>query len=196
MPIYDQHKLIFIHIPKCAGTSINNFYAPNLEKKYSNPSSFSLKHMFGRELQHITARRMSYLAPLRFRKYFKFAIVRHPVDRMYSEYKWRKSWDIDTAKYSFSEFLATVPYRQKDPHFRPSSDFVFANNGLLLVDYVAKLETIDADLRKINDLVNLSFQGDLGVSNVTVKEKSYSEEDIKFIKRFYLKDFESFGYEV
>tara|TARA_Y100000296_G_scaffold87150_1_gene130092 strand:- start:11958 stop:12377 length:420 start_codon:yes stop_codon:yes gene_type:complete len=139
---------------------------------------------------------MSYLAPLRFRKYFKFAIVRHPVDRMYSEYKWRKSWDIDTAKYSFSEFLATVPYRQKDSHFRPCSDFVFANNGRPLVDYVAKLESIDADLKKINDLANLNCQGELGVSNVTVKEMSYSEADIKFIKLFYLKDFENFGYEV
>lgn len=195
MPIYDNHKLIFIHVPKCAGTSINNFYMPNLEANFSEPSSFSFKYMFGRELQHITARRMSIFAPLRFRKYFKFSLVRNPYDRIQSEYRWRKAWDVTVSNTTFSDFLSSVSYRQKDPHFRPASDFIFSQNGKLLVDYVGKFEKIDTELKRINELAQLPLSNVLKKSNVTEREELCTEKDRVFIRTFYAVDFDNFEYD-
>ena len=106
--------------------------------------------MYGRELQHITARKMSFLAPFRFRKYFKFAFVRNPYRRIESEFNWRKSWDSATNKMSLSTFIDTIPYRLNEPHFMPANKFLLTSSGTFLVDFVGKFENMESDLQKIN----------------------------------------------
>lgn len=195
MPIYDKHKMIFIHVPKCAGTSINNYYCPKLQSSYSNPKDFSLKYMFGRELQHITARKMSILAPVRFRKYFKFAFVRNPYSRIESEYNWRKSWDSLTQKMSLSDFIDTIPERQGDAHFLPASKFLISSKGKLLVDFVGKFESMEEELIKIDSLAGIDIERGIGKANVSRNSSTMTEKDKKEIYRIYQKDFENFNYE-
>lgn len=196
MPIYDNHKLIFIHVPKCAGTSINNYYCPGLQSRFTHPSKFSLNLMYGRELQHITARKMSFLAPFRFKKYFKFAFVRNPYRRVESEFNWRKSWDSATKKMSLSTFIDTIPYRLNEPHFMPANKFLFTSNGTVLVDFIGKFENMESDLQKINQLAGVNVEGNIGKANVSQKVTSLTENDKKKIHEIYQEDFRAFNYDV
>ena len=152
--------------------------------------------MYGRELQHITARKMSFLAPFRFRKYFKFAFVRNPYRRIESEFNWRKSWDSATNKMSLSTFIDTIPYRLNEPHFMPANKFLLTSSGTFLVDFVGKFENMESDLQKINQLAGVNVEGNIGKANVSHKVTLLTENDKRKIHNIYKEDFKAFNYDV
>jgi hypothetical protein len=63
----DEHQCIFIHIPKAAGTSV-------------------ALTLFGEPSRHVPWFEYYQANPRKFRKYFKFAFVRNPWDRLVSSY--------------------------------------------------------------------------------------------------------------
>ena len=71
--IIDQHKAIFIHIPKNAGSSVKTYFKYNSSKN---------KH---RTIEQIKAEN-----PEAYDSYRKFAIIRNPYDRMVSWYFYLK----------------------------------------------------------------------------------------------------------
>lgn len=64
--ITHDYKLIFIHVPKCAGRSIND--------------------VFNQRFDHFTARYYEKEYADQWKKYTKFTIVRNPFDRLVSIY--------------------------------------------------------------------------------------------------------------
>nr|WP_136251736.1 sulfotransferase family 2 domain-containing protein [Ningiella ruwaisensis] len=200
MPIFDQHKCIFVHIPKCAGTSISNVFSDGHPIfSTSNYDEFSLKYMKGRNLEHSTAKKIRLLAPFRFRRYFKFAFVRNPFDRMVSEYKWRKTWDDQMNEKSFSDMLKDIPvYRkQKKPHFFTAKSFLTDRRGNLIVDYIGKFENIDNDFEEIAKRIGIAKT--LPKKNVTASESQkfsdyYDDETKQLVMRYFSEDFEYLSY--
>tara|TARA_B100000212_G_scaffold315324_1_gene269437 strand:- start:227 stop:580 length:354 start_codon:yes stop_codon:yes gene_type:complete len=67
LPIWKKHNVIFIHVPKAAGVSVNNA-------------------IYGRPLGHFYAIDVQSMYPKIFKDLFTFSVVRHPVDRLYSAY--------------------------------------------------------------------------------------------------------------
>lgn len=68
-----NNTLLFIHIPKAAGTSIS-------------------KVIYGKRLGHFSySEYHSYLAPKRFEKFTAFSVVRNPYARLVSAYEYAKS---------------------------------------------------------------------------------------------------------
>ena len=63
----DEFRCIFIHIPKTAGTSVS-------------------ETLFGRASRHVPYFEYERANPWKFRRYFKFAFVRNPWDRLVSTY--------------------------------------------------------------------------------------------------------------
>lgn len=111
MPIFHEHKLIFIHIPKNAGTSICKLFGLN---NFDN-QQVDLNSLFGQyqgtQLQHLKYNQLSqYLSPEIMSTYKYLAIIRSPIDRLVSEYQWLKShhfWSQHLIKHlnSLREFL-------------------------------------------------------------------------------------------
>src|SRR5690606_39458213 len=92
--ISHKHKCIFIHIPKCAGSSIRDFYfdTPNLDWRTPN---YELLYGWCPKrrihLQHATAKQLletELITENDWNDYFKFTFVRNPWDRAYSSYLW------------------------------------------------------------------------------------------------------------
>ena len=80
--IIDKEKLIFIHIPKNAGTSIKSIFSEN--KNFHIPGGEIFKHKTINEIkkEHLD----------KYNEYKKFAIIRNPYDRMISFYAYYKNY--------------------------------------------------------------------------------------------------------
>ena len=70
---FNKTKSIFIHIPKCAGTSIG-------EAIYGD-----------KKIGHYTAEDFFYINKSKFNNYYKFTVIRDPLDRCYSAFHYLKS---------------------------------------------------------------------------------------------------------
>src|SRR5260221_667113 len=94
------HKTIFVHIPKCAGQSVEETFlkdiSPDLdwEKHRHIISCFQRPESWGKQfperLAHLTADEylsLSFVSQSVWEKYYKFAIVREPIDRCISMWK-------------------------------------------------------------------------------------------------------------
>jgi hypothetical protein len=93
------YKVIFVHIQRTGGNSIQKVFAehdPQLVTRLSlDPANKRIKHCFAADVQAAVTSDV-------FRKYTKFCVVRNPYDRMVSWY----------AMFKHAETIQTVAYEQ------------------------------------------------------------------------------------
>jgi hypothetical protein len=156
-----SHKFgfLFVHVPKTAGQSIERFFMARHGLTWKERSQLLIRSnpdpaCGPEELAHMTAREyrdLGYLAGEAFSRYFKFAFVRNPWDRIVSEYKFRKEY---YEHFSFRKFvLERLP--QRDPysdyyrHITPQCEFLFDQGGALIVDFVGRFENLQNDFNQV-----------------------------------------------
>lgn len=142
MPIYTlstslkQISILFIHIPKCGGGSIEKFLRDNnLTQFMFSTQVFKFlvcppKHRNRCSLQHMHASLLEAVLDINSFDYI-FTIVRNPVHRIISEYKWRilddsaqKGFDMwyEKTRKSFNCYNFF-----RDNHIRPMNEFITRN---------------------------------------------------------------------
>lgn len=186
---YDKKRVIFIHIPKVAGTSV----------------SYGL---YGRTLGHFKAKMIKENYPKDFDEYFKFALVRNPYDRVYSAYKFIKQngtevMGIENKKVYHTKvfetyesfvmnWLPNVDIKKEDYVFQPQYSFIY-DKDKLIVDKIWNIENMQVFTSEINEL--LGFQLNIEHLNKSKKtNKEISQEMREVIYTVYKKDFELLGY--
>jgi len=198
MVVCHIRKIIFIHIPKTAGSSIEHLLRD--EGKYELDfigvrNGRSTHHYMGIELKLI----LKELYPT----YYKFSFVRNPYDRLISEYFWCRINNVGHKfNKTFDEFLDYVEDVIKNKkffkpiendHFIPQYSFLFFNNKLL-VNNIFKYE----DIETIAPLIKkrLKIKTSLQHLNKSVKnEITLTQEQKDRIYNLYKIDFETFNYE-
>lgn len=193
MIIDDQLKLVFIHIPKTGGTSIYHWL-----KNQTDQTVALWGNKDGIDYAHLTLDQVNRMMSFNLEDYFKFAFVRHPLDRIYSAYL--QPYRQTNPKLSFDQFLENyVKLAGKlDPslvHLWPMYHFVTIN-GKISVDFIGRLENWSDDISFVKMKCNLS-----GLPIHLNKNKIqsnyidfYKPEQIKIIKNIYQIDFDLFGY--
>lgn len=198
-----MRKFIFIHIPKTGGTSIRKFLEDN-KIMYVN------RHIKGSF--HKSIRKF----PIENKKYYSFAFVRNPYDRILSSwlmFQYKKEFEWKTREelinLTFRQFLErainknTVKYiinnnKFRVKHVEPQHHFVTNRQGKIGVNFIGRFENLEEDFAKVCDRLNIPFNG-LPHLNST-KHKHYSEYYTKktkeLVDRIYKKDFELFNYEM
>ena len=123
MPL--NKNILFIHIPKCGGHSVESAMGIKHSKFLSNEYSF--KHLFGMELQHLTLKEVEILLPKS--AYSKsFSIVRDPKDRLISEYFWSGPWSgISAFENERVKLGLSRKDRILDRHLLPQNQFTFGH---------------------------------------------------------------------
>lgn len=163
--ISHQLKVIFIHIPKVAGQSIEQCFITHhgiswehrdvlLLKENSNPAKGPPR------LAHLTAseyKDYGYISSDNFENYFKFSFVRNPWARLVSEYKWRgyyTKWRFkDWLKYGFPKPARTSYWR----HVMPQYDYLFDSAGNCLVDFIGHFENLTEDFNHFRQKASLQL---------------------------------------
>lgn len=196
--ISDRYKCIYIHIPKCAGSSIKE--ALNLPGK-----------------GHPLWRYYADLQPEKWREYFKFTVVRNPWDRLVSSYSYagmKASYWHNTRmelhpehelvkQKPFPEFCAYLEGNLRSLHHEswyPQHHWIAQQNGNrleIVVDQVLRYENLDEDFSRL--------MSDLGVVDVSLPHVNksnrgsyrdfYDARTRQIVANVYAEDIELFGYE-
>jgi len=156
-----QRKILFIHIPKNAGTSIERDLFPSFDFKgaYSKDALYGFDAELGLNLQHATLAQLlgkHLITEHQLQGYTSFAVVRNPFTRAISGYKWLLK-DLKTEG-TFEEFLtqsgafsegrlSEAPHYVAD-HFLTQSDFI-AQAGRIRVDHVLRFEHLKQDFGRL-----------------------------------------------
>jgi hypothetical protein len=192
---FDKHRCIFVHIPKCAGTSICGSLFGYIVGGHLSIMEYG--KIFSRE---------------EFDSYFKFAFVRNPWDRLADAYYFLKEgrcnerdkkWYEEnlTACKNFGSFVKmwVNPDNIKTyPYFRPQRDYIYLEeDNASAVDFIGYFENLDQDFAYVSNRIGISAE--LMHLNRTPSSKKdykayYDNEMIEIVSDAYRDDIRVLGY--
>lgn len=201
--ISHKHKCVFIHIPKCAGMSIEHLLGINV-KRFHRKFPWSVKHGLPK------------LAPYGryFRaknNYFKFTIVRNPWERAVSAFYWdatmnktnpkpfRKKAALFIEKFgddAFKNFVKLSDIKDKctkPTHWRRQKPYLKVD-----YDFVGRVETLNKDIDYICQRLDLDVSNFKHINKSKKPKKHYShfydEESMDIIYNIYKDDINLLNY--
>jgi len=207
MPFCKKHKIIFIHIPKCAGSSIEVFFDLQHKSCLYEPKNILSVILQNKKVafapQHFTIEMVkNYLLMqgVNYEEFLKFTFVRNPYDRMVSEFLWQvehKKLNSHISKHDFETWLKAALSSEKiNDHLLPQIAFTTEkpNNHF---DFIGRVERFNDDFSKLLSMIGISSKNDYPLLNCThYKDKrsilSTSAKGIIF--KYFIKDFEVFEY--
>jgi chondroitin 4-sulfotransferase 11 len=178
------------------------------------PRLDSQRLRWGTDYPHYTAREIRfYLGRRRFNRYFKFAFVRNPWDRLVSRYYYLRAQNsnnpgarINERDYyppgtlSFSDWLLGTGPKRNCIHpldLRQQLEWLTDTDGTMLIDYVGRYETLSTDYDKIcghigidTKLPHLNTQ-----SPDSDYRKHYTSETVEFVSKQFREDIQQWNYE-
>lgn len=199
MPILGKH--IFIHIPKCGGTSIEHSYGidtSNLNTNYNlyfgrdNNKDSPYIHVkgVGYILQHLTAKELKTNLNEKYIFDNTFTIVRNPLTRYISELNWKKfdKTSINNLPYKTKLFNPNEYINKKQhQHNKQMYEFIYDNN-VKLVNKIFRFEQIQEAFDYINKKsIKMNSNKNITINDLT-KQHIHSVYDT-----FYM-DYNLFGY--
>lgn len=226
MPISYNYKKIFIHIPKCGGSSINEILNTNTYEELYSPiliketSIFVEKRKFEfeeyikciyRTPQHLTYYQLEKIIPTDYFLNFSiFSVVRNPYDRIVSEYLYLMRMidtdptDIIIPKCTFEEFLENLkmdPLKRNakfDGHLETQTDYLSERNGGISKNI--KIYRFENLKECFDDLKkNIPFQTIPHLRKAADRlpyQEYYTEKTVKIVAEFYKNDFINFNYDI
>jgi hypothetical protein len=204
---WKPRPFIFVHIPKCAGTSIEEAFIPIVshftgfkQMSEDDRSQFSLPGRKG--LQHRKLRH--YEKHFKLHEYFKFAFVRNPWDRAVSQIEYLKA-KTGTSLFSGRTFKDNIRI------YCSSQQTVWAHDlgacqldymqdaaGSLSIDFIGRFETLLDDFRAVCAKIGLSEIPALPHTFNSQRTKHYSSfydsESADWIRRRFARDIDNLGY--
>ena len=188
---------IFIHIPRTGGTTVHKV----LDKYAARIPD----HILGVE------------AKKKWPRFFRYTIMRNPYTRMVSCYEcqfprepnhYHLPQEPDSLTFDrYVEIITDGWHDNQDSngspnfqHWRPQTDWIFDDDGRLIVDYIGHTETLEKDINEICRLIGVETIIDVGYKNQSEwrfprneykhyfndgtrkKVEKYYEKDIEFLK--------------
>ena len=195
MPVNDQLKCIFIHIPKTGGSSINTVLrghgglslfgdVPKGERRNGQPGHYH--HFRWHEVKN-------HVDPEVWRNYFKFAVVRNPWDRVVSWFEYHKVTKSNTErKMTFDQWVRKRPGPQMYRHTHDKAGMLLT----LKLDAVLRYENYAEDLSVLWERLNVRVDKMPHIKKTERRpyQEYYNDEQRQLIADHYVHDIELFGY--
>jgi hypothetical protein len=151
-------QCLFVHVPKTAGQSVEQFFMDRLGLDWESDRDQVLlgdnaNPRCGTEkLAHLSASEYvdcGFLERDEFEQLFTFSFVRNPYERIVSEYRYRNYFH----HRSFGDFvLNKLPppgWDDKYRHVMPQYEMLHDSEGHLLVDFVGRFERLQEDFDEV-----------------------------------------------
>jgi len=184
--ILHQHKLIFIHIPKTGGTSIEYALTGKEKSQHKTISDFETEY------------------PDLIKKYFKFTVVRNPWDRLVSGFFYYKSGGNQSKKdkafatkygCNFKSFVEQID--SFDSRHFLNKQLTYINiGGINVMDRILRFETLSADFKKLAIKLNIQqiTLNTLRQSKHKHYTEYYDDKTREIVAKKYAQDIEYFDY--
>lgn len=154
---------MFIHVPKCAGQSVERFFLNRAGLDWETRAPFLLRFndqekLGPPRLAHLKAHQYvekKWMTPSQFEEYFKFAFVRNPWDRIASFYRYL-GYD---RRCSFSRFVHThLPRKMQSKAWflGPQAHYLYGSDGKLLIDFIGQFETLPQDFAMVCERMGIA----------------------------------------
>ncbi len=213
MLISHQHRFIFVHIYKNAGSSIVTALLPYATYNRShlwlvklvsrikraplplpgvlNPSPMHY-HASAQEVANRLGREL-------YDRYFSFAVVRNPWDWQVSLYHYalkhptHHQHEFIKSLGDFSEYIRWRCSQER----RLQKGFIYSQNGNPLVNFIGRYENLEVDFRKICERIGIRVPPlpRLNVSRSRPYQEYYTPETIDLVRKAFVEDIETFGYD-
>lgn len=221
--ISHKYKCIFIHIPKCAGTSIEevlgHFEPPvkrgdqdhrsvrMIQKPILSSYKPFLKNNTTSLLQRLNYNRKEYSNPNnkltltkeQYNLYYKFTIVRNPWARAYSWYKnvindeYKQKELNVSSEITFKNYLKLAAGKR---HLRPQTYWLKDYSGKIPLDFIGRFESLNEDFEIVREKLNLpQLKLPHNLKGNTKDYRNYYDEECKkIIEEVYKEEIDIFNY--
>ena len=210
--ISHEHKCIFIHISKCAGSSIETAFGIDVR----NNGDSNHENLFGWSdtdkiyLQHATPQQLfnnGYVSEKLWNDYYKFVIVRNPWSRAYSDYVWLKSdskisgsfKDFLMKKGDYFQIMNFCDRQYRGDHLKKQIDYFFLDGKRINYNCVIRFEKLQDGLNKVIKDLSLSqsfFDVKINSSKKKLSHYSffYNPKRKKLVEKLYKEDADFLDY--
>lgn len=186
-----KNKILFIHVPKCAGSSIKIW----------------MKHISGKCFQKGGHPTYDYYSKkYNVQDYYKFTMVRNPYDRVVSAYCYLKKGgrgsrhDVaardELKDCTFLQFAKKIDhFKQKYIHFREQMYFI---KDVSNYDVIGRVENVEQLINTLRRDLNITHDDQIPNVNMTGHQqyKSYYDDEIyDIISHAYKNDLTTLNYE-
>lgn len=211
MPFFKQSNLLYLHVPKTGGMSVEEYFftKENIEKNEKSiygwyldkPNQIRVPNE--RSLQHYT-----YAEIMENQKYFDidfsinppkiFISVRNPFDRMISEMFWNQRIHVESNPDEVADAIfhyLHIDTEIQDNHRLPQHMFGLDENGIWIPNIqIVRTENLEKDMQQFG-YEDFHVHTNKCKSGENIDYKKYlNHRSIRMIQEYYAKDFEIFGY--
>ena len=201
MLVNNKRKLVFIHIPKNAGTTFKSVL-------YSTHGDVEWERPFTDEKKYTHSPLKSFYASFPESKDYKvITIIRNPYERALSWYSYYRTPTyynrhpqmraIHYAQQSFLEFLKWYNRSFKSKWEMLPQVWWYTHKKKLHSDYQIRFENLEQDINKVSKELEMDIikipHNNKSLESLTVGDV-YCDESITIINEWYKKDFEELDY--
>ncbi len=181
-----DYNCLFVHIPKAAGQSIEQFFMNILQLDWDRDRDRAVLCLQSNDdpsrgtekLAHLSAAEYvecGYLTAEEYAGFYTFSFVRNPWARILSEYRYRNYFQ----HRSFRDFVLNKFPRpgwdDKYRHVMPQYDMLHDGQGRLLVDFVGRFENLQQDFSLVCE--------ELGIPDSQLPHRNRSDKKSRDLKR-------------
>lgn len=209
MPISYTYNTIFIHIPKCAGTTIEKMLGTATRSEYFSLVPESINEV-NKTPQHYTYLELkNSLSHIDWKNFYLFSVIRNPYQRVVSEYKFREEVYLRTERpelnpIDFSTFLNSLDMdinkriSYYDGHLETQASYLRNEKGNIDPTIeIFRSENLKPCWDRIKELTGVEYSSDMWSRRSTNSEeykKFYTAALQEKVYNFYKEDFDNFQY--
>ena len=179
-----KYQCLFVHIPKVAGQSVEQFFMNRLGLDWDADRDEVLlgdnedRTRGTQKLAHLSASEYvddGFISKDEYERLFKFSFVRDPFQRLVSEYRYRNYFHHRSFRDFVLNKLPQPGWDDKYRHVMPQYEMLHDKEGRLLVDFVGRFESLQNDFDKVCK--------ELGIEDSALPHRNPSNKKSRNLKR-------------